>query len=597
MEKLNLFIPLQKADAAQRLVWGVAAAERPDKSGEILDYVTAKPAFEKWSSEISEATDGKSLGNVRLMHTKTAVGKVVELGFDDDNKQVQVCVKVVDDAAWAMVEEGVLAGFSIGGGYAKRWQDPGNRALKRYTPTLTELSLVDNPCIPGSTFQMIKADGASVDVEVQGKPYEPTNDEVKAEAREMAKAAGKPDEWKNHVVKARAELIKRHAEAPALVETVEKTAEERLADALAKAGSPPKPYGDVKYADPDDGKYPIDTPAHIRAAWSYVNMPKNEKVLGDKVGAVKSAIEAAWKDKIDPKGPPSVEKMALLGGTADALLKSFALVKRHGEIALEKGFYNISSVARALACWSDIVSETIWEEAFEDDTDSKLPQSAMDIFHAMRAHLIADIEEECEEFAQACERAGGDSIALIASADNDAIMEHAAAVGELQKAELSALSVEDLAKRGARNSRGDQKHIQAAHDHMTSLGAKCDSGNVDKAAGVDDLAKTASAEVARLEKVIADTVPVVEKLVAERDGANAKVDDLTKRLEALEKQPMPAKGALYAVERDGTVGASTQTADTKPQTWREQYDALPPGAEKANFLLKHAGYAPGGAGR
>lgn len=595
MDKLNLFIPLQKADAAQRLVWGVAAAERPDKSGEILDYASAKPAFEKWSSEISEATDGKSLGNVRLMHTKSAVGKVVELTFDDDNKQVQVCAKVVDDAAWAMVEEGVLAGFSIGGGYAKRWRDPANRALKRYTPTLSELSLVDNPCIPGATFQMIKADGAAVDVEVQGKPYEPTNDEVKAEAREMAKAAGKDDLWKDYVVKARAELIKRHAEEPVVEpEAVEKTAEARLAEALAKAGSPPKPYGDVKYADPDNGKYPIDTPAHIRAAWSYVNMPKNEKVLGDKVGKVKAAIEAAWKDKIDPKGPPSAEKMALLGGSPEALIKSLALVQRHGEIALEKGFYNISSVARALACWSDIVSDTIWEEVYEGDEDSKLPQSAMDIFHAMRAHLIADIEEECEEFAEACERAGGDSIALIAGAENDNIMELAAAVGELQKAELAALSPEDLAKRGARNSKGDMKHIQAAHDHMTSLGAKC--SNVDKGAGADELAKTASAEVARLEKIIEDTVPVVEKLVAERDTANAAVADLTKRLDALEKQPMPAKGALYAVERDGTVSAP-ENATTKAKTWKEQYDALPPGPEKANFLIKNAGYAPGGSGR
>ena len=36
-----------------------------------------------------------------------------------------------------------------------------------------------------------------------------------------------------------------------------------------------KPYGNVTYADSKNGKYPLDTEAHIRAAWAYVNMPKN----------------------------------------------------------------------------------------------------------------------------------------------------------------------------------------------------------------------------------------------------------------------------------------------------------------------------------
>src|SRR5690349_10185379 len=34
-------------------------------------------------------------------------------------------------------------------------------------------------------------------------------------------------------------------------------------------------YGDVAFADPVNNKYPIDTPKHIRAAWSYINHPDN----------------------------------------------------------------------------------------------------------------------------------------------------------------------------------------------------------------------------------------------------------------------------------------------------------------------------------
>ena len=59
-----------------------------------------------------------------------------------------------------------------------------------------------------------------------------------------------------------------------------------------------EPYGDVTYADPgyrDNRKrYPIDTPEHIRAAWSYINMPKNQKPYSqDQVDQIKARIQAA----------------------------------------------------------------------------------------------------------------------------------------------------------------------------------------------------------------------------------------------------------------------------------------------------------------
>ena len=34
-------------------------------------------------------------------------------------------------------------------------------------------------------------------------------------------------------------------------------------------------YGDVKFADPVNNKYPIDTEEHVRAAWSYINHKDN----------------------------------------------------------------------------------------------------------------------------------------------------------------------------------------------------------------------------------------------------------------------------------------------------------------------------------
>lgn len=153
------FVPLSKADEARREVWGIAAIEQPDQSGEIMDYEKSKPHFSAWSKRVTKASKGKSLGNVRDSHTTKAVGKVVKLDFDDANKAVRVGVKVVDDNAWQKVSEGVFTGFSIGGAYGERWSDPLNKALTRYVAKPNEISLVDSPCIPGATFEMVKADG------------------------------------------------------------------------------------------------------------------------------------------------------------------------------------------------------------------------------------------------------------------------------------------------------------------------------------------------------------------------------------------------------------------------------------------------------
>ena len=59
-----------------------------------------------------------------------------------------------------------------------------------------------------------------------------------------------------------------------------------------------KPYGDVTYADSKNGKYPLDTEAHIRAAWAYVNVPKNAAMYplnGVTLAEVKAKIQAAMK--------------------------------------------------------------------------------------------------------------------------------------------------------------------------------------------------------------------------------------------------------------------------------------------------------------
>ncbi len=156
MKSMNLFAQIAKIDESKHEVWGVATAEIVDKEGEIFDYQSSKPYFKSWSDEIAKATDGKSLGNVREMHEPSAVGKLVAIAFDDDLKQIRVGARIVDSVAWQKCMLGVYTGFSIGGKYEKAWKDG---EYVRFTANPVEISVVDNPCVPGAHFTAVKADG------------------------------------------------------------------------------------------------------------------------------------------------------------------------------------------------------------------------------------------------------------------------------------------------------------------------------------------------------------------------------------------------------------------------------------------------------
>jgi len=74
---------------------------------------------------------------------------------------------------------------------------------------------------------------------------------------------------------------------------------ERRDDVNPKEGE--REYGDVEFADSTNKKYPIDTPEHIRAAWSYINHKDNAaKYDADEVKTIKNRIkQAAQKQGVD----------------------------------------------------------------------------------------------------------------------------------------------------------------------------------------------------------------------------------------------------------------------------------------------------------
>lgn len=101
---LHFNVNVTKVDKEKRLVSGVVTAEVVDKAGEIVDYATVKKFFENpelWP------------GNIREMHQPKAVGKKVDVEFDDANKVISMTARVSKGATetWEKVMDGTLSMF------------------------------------------------------------------------------------------------------------------------------------------------------------------------------------------------------------------------------------------------------------------------------------------------------------------------------------------------------------------------------------------------------------------------------------------------------------------------------------------------------
>jgi hypothetical protein len=143
-------IPISKIDEEQRIVTGIATAEVLDSQGDIIDYEASKKAFASWG------------GNIREMHGNKAVGKSIDIQFDDTNRQVILSSYISESAdgqnAWIKIKEGILTGYSIGGRMLEVVKDKaidGANRIMNYT--LSETSLVDNPACPTALFTMVKS--------------------------------------------------------------------------------------------------------------------------------------------------------------------------------------------------------------------------------------------------------------------------------------------------------------------------------------------------------------------------------------------------------------------------------------------------------
>lgn len=165
-------------------VYGLATCEKVDKDDEICDYAGAKKSYQAWSKEAEESTRAAgqdiSLGNIRYMHRTIVAGKVTKIRYDDARKQIWVestpspPLTKEDPDVWQLLKGGFLRGYSQGGRYISRvcnecrkdlagkFCDHCNKnVVARYIPTISEVSVVDNPCLAQATFTLVKSDGST----------------------------------------------------------------------------------------------------------------------------------------------------------------------------------------------------------------------------------------------------------------------------------------------------------------------------------------------------------------------------------------------------------------------------------------------------
>jgi hypothetical protein len=333
MSALDLFLPLLKVDLDRRLVSGVATAETPDRAGEIFDYASSKPYFQQWSAEALAASGGKSLGAVRAMHGPVAAGKLTDIAFDDDAKEIMVAAKIVDDDEWRKVQEGVYTGFSQGGRYVKRWPDD-ETGLTRYTAEPHEISLVDLPCVPSATFEVVKngvVEKRAFAARAQAAaPGQETAAVAAPEAQSLLPA--------HHPVPSPRGQGEADGDAAFGAEKRELSAQEREQDAEAGVAMP-------------DGSYPIKSAEDVENAVRDYNRSgqkpdvKAHIIARAKAIGAESALPDDWRKTADKSAAPFVAPSA--PQNADALAKAAAALTQ-AALKLERAAEEHAKLRKAL---------------------------------------------------------------------------------------------------------------------------------------------------------------------------------------------------------------------------------------------------------
>lgn len=606
----SIFVPLTKVDEEQRLVYGTITQEVLDKAGEMMDYASSKPNFEKWSNEIHEASGGLSKGNLRVMHGLSVAGKLTELEFNDEEQSIEVCAKVVDEGEWEKVTEGCYTGFSVGGKYGKRWNEiVDGETVKKFTAVPNEVSLVDNPCVKSATFSMLKADGAEElvsfqlpedvlanlnkggdqsdpgdeDPEEEEAPeeapveesstkadYQPTNAEVAAKATELAKSAGKGD-WLDYVNQAREELIK-SAEVCDDEKPKGKKKGKGKGDANAKAED------ESAEGKPDDAKKADHTVANrLSQKWTCSDGTAFEKKADAEAHEAKllkaeelsdvDRLAARLEKAISGETEEAAEELELPVEELDRMAKIFDVLStpfEDGAPKLEKGMYTVNRFSNVLSDMASL-SKSIKAEATREGGDSSDKTISAEIIDAVKSLGKSFITYASDQVTE-----------LLAGMDDDVVVANydyyyraAQEDGENQLAKDVCSMIDE--HRAAADERRDEL--------IKAFGVTEEADELELSPPMQKRFDEQAAQIEKLTKVATDAVE--------------KVEEMAKRVKELEDEPLPrAPGHVVQKGNETFLGKNASTHEEKMSVLQDLINEH--GVEGLATMMIKASQATGG---
>jgi hypothetical protein len=230
---------------------------------------------------------GRPVGMMTTHHTDDLLhqGATVREVWLDDQGKGKYRAEVPDTDAgrniWTMTrpdESGQrhVDAVSIYGGWlgeVRQIEVDGRMAEQGDDLLITRIDMVGDPGVEGARMDPESAEVVRVATESAGAAFTPVSEAAPAAAFDVFEAK------------------------PADTDTGDSDDEEDEAE----AADPAKPYGDVTYADPgyqSDKKkrYPLNTKAHVKAAWSYINKQANQKpYTSTQLTSIKNKIKKSAK--------------------------------------------------------------------------------------------------------------------------------------------------------------------------------------------------------------------------------------------------------------------------------------------------------------
>jgi hypothetical protein len=386
-KKFSTISKVEEAEDGAVIVSGICTSEAVDSEGEICDYQTTKPFYQKWSDACAKRSQGKSLGNVREQHdAQRAVGKVVALDFQDAEKQVWIRALIKDPVAAMKCREGILNSFSHGGSYVKQWKD-GEHI--RYTANPSEQSVVDNPSNPEAVFDNVE-DAIKMqlsDTNVDGE-YQYVAKNGSTELRKFKKKAALTpppaisDEQLERVVAC--------VLAKAEKKTKEVDGEHLGSECFAFVGDKEKtdtwklPY---KCFSTDE-----KNKSHVQNALA--RFDQTEGIPEDEKPKVKAKIVAAAKKHGIEVSEKSAKALAALEDGFKKLL--FINLPADATDEIKKGMWEISDFAQTLQDLYWICVQSAWEREREGD-ESEVPDELKAALKELGNVLVTMVQEEVIE--------------------------------------------------------------------------------------------------------------------------------------------------------------------------------------------------------